>query len=122
MLKIIPVLDPKVQDKTLKGKKGELLKKVDRLLEIQERSRALLEEMRRAVFIKLIHENKGEKYLTAEFDRAMLTRLKSAYKKAVEEEKETFVFAATTCHQTLVVDYAKYLIQYLDEVLAKKND
>lgn len=48
-----------------------------------------------------------------------LPDLKRAYNKAVEEEAEQFTFKGAT----LVVGYAKYLIEYLENLLkqAKNN-
>jgi hypothetical protein len=48
-----------------------------------------------------------------DFDRAKLVSLKRAYHRAKLEEKETFVFEG----KDFLVDFAKYLIEYLEKQL-----
>ena len=48
-----------------------------------------------------------------DFDRAKLVRLKRAYHRAKLEEKETFVFEG----RDYLVDFAQYLIEYLEKQL-----
>jgi hypothetical protein len=47
---------------------------------------------------------------TIDFDKEKLNELKAAYHKAKRENLEQFDFEG----QTLLVSYAKYLIEYLD--------
>lgn len=44
------------------------------------------------------------------FDRLKLMKLKREYSKAIREKKESFVFEGNL----LLVNYAKYLIQFLE--------
>lgn len=48
---------------------------------------------------------------------AMLRRMKTAYKAAVEGGRDTFVFDGNE----FVTSYAKYLIQYLDSLFGNKQ-
>ena len=48
---------------------------------------------------------------TVQFDRPTLARLKRAYNKACEAKLDSFVFEG---HELLVA-YAKYLIEYLED-------
>ncbi len=45
------------------------------------------------------------------FTKSDLAELKKAYKKAIENNKDSFVFRG----QTFVTNYAKYLIEYLEK-------
>lgn len=54
---------------------------------------------------------KKEDYIN--FDKQKLERLKTAYKKAKEEEKFQFNFDG----KVLITDYAKYLIEHLQNTL-----
>jgi hypothetical protein len=47
------------------------------------------------------------------FDKKKLTKLKRLYNQAVAEKKEIFIFE----DKELLVSYAKYLIEYLDNEL-----
>lgn len=51
-----------------------------------------------------------------EFDRAALERLKKAYKAARESGASEFTFEGVP----LLVDYARYLIEYLESQLGGK--
>lgn len=53
--------------------------------------------------------------MMVEFTPKKLKKLKKAYEKAVELEQSEFVFDG----HTLVADYAKYLIEYLDSKFEK---
>ena len=48
-----------------------------------------------------------------EFDREKYNSLKLIYEKSVEENKEQFVWEG----QILLTSYAKYLLEYLENVL-----
>lgn len=52
----------------------------------------------------------ADKQKTIVWTKPMLERLRKAYQKAVADKADTFVFDGNE----FVVDYAKYLIQYLD--------
>lgn len=50
------------------------------------------------------------------FDKKDLAKLEAAYDKAVEDKQKTFMFD----ENELVLDYAKYLIEYLTIELKDK--
>lgn len=50
-----------------------------------------------------------------EFDIATRERLRKAYQAAVDAKQEVFTFEG----HDLVTAYAKYLLEYLDDVLGK---
>lgn len=52
----------------------------------------------------------GPANASVEFDRELLTKLKTAYNQALADENEIIVFQG----HDIVTDYAKYLIEYLD--------
>ena len=51
------------------------------------------------------------------FDRPMLNRLKKAYDRATSESKDMFTFEGND----YVTNYAKYLIEYLEEKFKNKG-
>jgi hypothetical protein len=51
------------------------------------------------------------------FDRPMLNRLKKAYDKATSKSKDMFTFEGND----YVTNYAKYLIEYLEEKFKKED-
>lgn len=52
-----------------------------------------------------------------QFTPFLAKELKKAYKKAVEQEKESFMF----CGHKLVTGYAKYMIQHLEMNVYKQD-
>ena len=53
----------------------------------------------------------GNKEIT--FDKELLEEFKIAYNKALKQSQDTFVFY----DNEFVIGYAKYLIQYLEQIL-----
>lgn len=54
---------------------------------------------------------------TVSFDLLMLNRLKKAYDRATSESKDMFTFEGND----YVTNYAKYLIEYLEEKFKNKG-
>ncbi len=98
---------------------GKRIYKIDGVYQVENREQLEARLARESAFAALHSEPPVEKseHIMVDWTRPKLERLKKAYAEAVSNGASQFTVKDGEKELPLVVDYAKYLIEYLEGVL-----